>query len=399
LIILSIEKITELKHKASHELAEMRRILDENTVLTAEQAQEYDRREADLDATNATVARLEKMEGIAAQPKFAEARSIALGDDDSVSIDEGVEVAEKRDESGAFDAYLRSRGTDSEARSTLVTSAIANNRGSQWVPQEWSNQLIQSLVVQTSLFDLANVIETENGVVLNLPASTADEAIALVAEEGTYSNPNPTTTSISLGAYKYGAVIKVSDELLADSVFDISTYVRNQVARYLGNQIGAVLATGTGSSQPTGISGCTVGVTAASTTATTADEVIDTQFSLSAPYRASAAWFVNDSWLKAVRKLKASGSGDYLLQPGLAAGTPATLLGSPVYIEQLDAPAAGKVVAVYGDANGFAVRRTPVEVAVLNERFADTGHIGFRVSLRIDSKIADSAALRKFIQA
>lgn len=397
---MSIDKITELRGKAAHQLAEMRRILDENDVLTAEQAQEFDRREADLDATNETVARLEKIEGIAPAPSFAEARSAVFGDDsEPVVIDEGVEVEEKRDGTSAFDAFLRSKGTDVEARSTLVTSAIANNRGSDWVPQEWSNQLIQSLVLQTRLFDLANVIDTADGTVIHLPASTADESIALVAEEGSYTNPNPTTAEIQLGAYKYGAIIKVSEELLADSVFDISTYVRNQVARYLGNQIGAVLATGTGSSQPQGISKCTVGITAASTTATTANEVIDTQFSLSAPYRSTAAWFVNDTWLKQVRKLTAQGSGDYLLQPGLAAGTPPTLLGSPVYIEQLDAPATGKVVAVYGDPNGYAIRRTPVQVTVLNERFADTGHVGFKVSMRLDAKIADSSALRSLKQA
>jgi len=280
----------------------------------------------------------------------------------------------------------------------MVTSAIASGRGSQWVPQEWSNQLIQSLVLQTALFDLANVIETDNGVVLNLPASTADEATAPVAEEGSYTTPNPTTTSITLGAYKYGHIVRVSEELLADAVFSIEDYVRNQVSRYLGNQIGAVLATGNGSTAPEGINNATVGVTAASTTATTADEVIDHQHTLSAPYRASAAWFVNDTWLRNVRKLKDQ-DNNYLLQPGLAAGAPGTLLGSPVYIEQLAAPASTTVPAVYGDPNGFVIRRTPVEVTVLNERYADTGHVGFRVSLRLDSAIADASAFRAFKQA
>ena len=389
---MSIDKITDLRGKAAHQLAEMRRILDENEVLTAEQAQEFDRREADLDATNETVARLEKIEGISPEPKFAEARAAAL-DTDTVVIDEGVEVAEKRDADEAFAAWMRSAGSDAEARSTLVTSAIASGRGSQWVPQNWSNQLIQSLVLQTGLFGVAQVLDTQDGTTLNLPASTAD------AEEGSYTTPNPTTTPISLGAYKYGHIVKVSEELLSDSVIDLPTYVRNQVSRYIGNQIGAVLATGTGSSQPTGINQATTGVTAASTTATTADEIVDLQHSVAAPYRANGAFFVNDTWLRGVRKLKGSGSGDYLLQPGLSAGAPATLLGSPVYIEQLAAPAASTVPAVYGDPNAFVIRRTPVDVAVLNERFADTGHIGFRVSLRIDSKIADSAGLRKFIQA
>jgi len=394
---MSIDKITELRHKAAHQLAEMRRILDENETLTAEQAQEFDRREAEHDATNETVNRLERVAGLAPQMGADEARSLAFGEGDDVVIDEGVAVEEKRDSMDVFGRFLRSRGTDVEARATL--NKATSGSGSDWVPQQWSNQLVQSLALQTALFDKSNLLETSNGQVFNIPVSTADEAIALVAEEGTYSNPAPTTSSVAIGAYKYGAIVKVSTEMLQDSAFPIENYINRQVSRYLGNQIGAILATGTGSSQPQGISKCTVGVTAASTTATTADEIYDTQHSVSAPYRNSSAWYVNDSWLKAVRKLKASGSGDYLLQPGLSAGTPATLLGNPVYIEQLDAPATGKVVAVYGDAMGYTVRRTPFEVTVLNERFADTGHVGFKVDVRLDAKITDSSALRSLKQA
>ena len=394
---MSIDKITNLRGKAAHQLAELRRVIEENEVLTAEQAQEFDRREAELDATNETIVRLEKIEGIAPAPKFAEARSIALGDGEDVSIDEGVEVVEKRDTMQAFGDWMRSRGTDVEARSTMLTSA--SGRGSQWVPQEWSNQLIQSLVLQTALFDVAQVLDTQDGTTINLPASTADEATALVAQEGSYTTPNPTTASVTLGAYKYGHIVKVSEELLADSIIDLPSYVRNQVSRYMGNQIGAVLATGDGSSKPTGIATATSAFTAASPTAVTSDELLDLQHSVAAPYRANGAFFVNDTFLRNVRKLKGSGSGDYLLQPGLSAGAPATLLGSPVYIEQLATPAASAVPCVYGDPNGFVVRRTPVEIKVLNDTYAATGHVGFRVSMRIDSKIADSASLRKLVQA
>lgn len=394
---MSIDKITELKHRGAHQLAEMRRILDENETLNAEQAQEYDRREADLDSTNETIARLEKLEGIAPAPSFNEARSLAAGDVEMIDINEGVAVEERVSDDEMFGRFLRSKGQDVEARAAMTKGT--SNQGGAWVPQNWSNELIQSLVLQTRLFEVSNVIDTSSGETLNLPTSTADEATALVAENGSYTNPNPTTTNQTLGAYKYGHIVLVSEELLADSVFPIETYVRNQVARVVGNQIGAVLATGTGSSQPAGIATATTGVTAASTTATTADEIIDLQHSVAAPYRATSAFFANDTWLRNVRKLKGSGSGDYLLQPGLSAGAPATLLGSPVYIEQLAAPATGTAPVVFGDPQGYTIRRTPVQVAVLNERFADTGQVGFRVSLRIDAKITDASALRKLVQA
>ena len=397
---MSVDKITALRQKAAHELVEMRRILDENEVLTAEQAQEYDRREADFDATNETISRMEKVAGIAPAPSFSEGRSLALGDGEDVVIDEGV-GAEKRGSTDMFDRFLRSKGTDVEARASMLVGT--SSAGGSWVPQIWESNLIQSLVLSTKLFDVANVIETSNGQVINIPTQTADEQLGLVTEEGTYSNPNPTTSSAALNAYKYGAIVKVSEELLADAAFDISGYIQRQAGRYLGNQIGAVLATGTGSSQPQGIKNATVGVTLASTTATTSDEVFDAQHSLSAPYRANAAWFVNDTWLKNVRKLKSNvggaGTGDYLLQPGLSAGAPNTLLGSPVYIEQLDAPATGKVVAVYGDPQSYIIRRTPLNITVLRERFADVGDIGFKVNVRVDARIADTAGMKAIKQA
>ena len=394
---MSHEKITELKQEAAHQLAEMRQILDAagDEGLTAESAVEYDRREADHDAKLRQAERLERVAGIAAEPSFAEGRSLALPQVDEVSVDDEGSVTEARTD--AFERLLRSGGQDTEARATMKVGT--DSVGGYIVPEEWEQSLVRSLALQTALFDKAQIIASSNGVPLHIPTVTTDESTALVAEEGSFAEVAPTLSEVVLNAYKYGHIVRVSDELLADSLFDIAAFVRTQAARIVGSQIGAVLATGTGSSQPQGISKCTVGITAASTTATTADEVIDTQHSLSAPYRNSAAWFVNDTWLRTVRKLKGSGSGDYLLQPGLSAGAPATLLGSPVFIEQLDAPAAAKVVAVYGDANAFAIRRTPVNVTVLRETYAASGQVGFKVDLRIDSKIVDTAGLRSLKQA
>ena len=85
--------------------------------------------------------------------------------------------------------------------------------------------------------------------------------------------------------------------------------------------------------QPLGIlaasGGAETGITAASATAITADELIDLFYSLKSPYRRNAVWVLNDSTIKAIRKLK-DGSGQYLWQPSLTAGTPDTILGRPV---------------------------------------------------------------------
>ena len=66
-------------------------------------------------------------------------------------------------------------------------------------------------------------------------------------------------------------------------------------------------------------------MTAASATAVTADELMDLFYSLKSPYRKNAVWILNDSTIKAIRKLK-DNNGQYLWQPSLVAGTPDTIL-------------------------------------------------------------------------
>ena len=76
--------------------------------------------------------------------------------------------------------------------------------------------------------------------------------------------------------------------------------------------------TGTGSAQPQGIvTGATSGVTAAGVAAITADELIDLQHSIDPAYRNERSKFMlSDTALKGLRKLKDTGSGEYMFQPG-----------------------------------------------------------------------------------
>ncbi len=69
-------------------------------------------------------------------------------------------------------------------------------------------------------------------------------------------------------------------------------------------------------------------MTAASATAVTADELMDLYYSLKSPYRKKSMWVLNDSTIKAIRKLK-DNNGQYLWQPSLTAGTPDMILRPP----------------------------------------------------------------------
>ncbi len=89
------------------------------------------------------------------------------------------------------------------------------------------------------------------------------------------------------------------------------------------------LTTGYGSSDVEGIvTNSAAGVTAASATAVTADEIIDLVHSVDLACRVrNAAFMMNDNTLASVRKLK-DGDGNYLWQMGnYQVGVPQNLLG------------------------------------------------------------------------
>ena len=97
--------------------------------------------------------------------------------------------------------------------------------------------------------------------------------------------------------------VKVSEELLADNAYDLETFLINAFGRAIANAEEEAFLTGDGSSKPTGIfhatKGGQVGVTAASATAITADEVIDLVYKLKRPYRTNAVFVTSDSTLAA----------------------------------------------------------------------------------------------------
>ena len=202
-----------------------------------------------------------------------------------------------------------------------------------------------------------------------------------------------------LDAHKLGTIIKVSQELLADSAFDLEEYFTTEFQRRIGNKEEEAYLTGDGVNKPTGIlnetGGAEVGVTAASATAITADELIDLFYSLKAPYRKNAVWVLNDATIKLVRKLK-DANGQYLWQPALKDGEVPTILGKPYFTSAyMPVPEAGAKAVAFGDLNFYWIGdRQGITFQRLNERFADYGQVGFLASKRVDGKLVLPEAVK-----
>ena len=126
----------------------------------------------------------------------------------------------------------------------------------------------------------------------------------------------------------------------------------------------------------------------AASAAITLDEILDLFYSLKSPYRKKAAFIMNDSTVKAIRKLK-DNNGQYLWQPSIKEATPDTIINRPLYTSAyMPVIEAGAKSIVFGDFSYYWVADRQGRVFKrLNELYAATGQVGFIATQRVDGKL------------
>ena len=282
----------------------------------------------------------------------------------------------------------------SKAPMPQVVNALqvgVDSEGGYLVPDEFEHTLIEALEEENVFRKLAHVINTSSGE-RKIPVVASKGSANWIDEEGPYVDSDDSFGQVTIGSFKLGTTIKVSEELISDSVFDIEAYISKEFARRIGSREEEAFFTGDGNGKPLGVladnGGAEIGVTAASATAITADEIIDLFYSLKVPYRKKAVGVMNDATVKAVRKLKDS-TGQYLWQPSLKDGTPDTLLGRPVVTSAyMPTVAAGAKSIAFGDFKYYWIAdRQGRSFKRLNELYAKNGQIGFVGSQRVDGKL------------
>lgn len=112
--------------------------------------------------------------------------------------------------------------------------------------------------------------------------------------------------------------------------FSVVDFIVNQMAEEIAFWIEGQLLIGTGSNAAQGATNTTTVLTAASSTAITADELIDLQAKIKQAYQVNACWIMNPGTFTAIKKLK-DGNNRYLLQDDVTGEFPFRLLGKPVF--------------------------------------------------------------------
>ena len=362
---------------------------DEKGILSEENVKIYEGLEQDIVNLGKEIERQERLDAMERE----------MAAPVSTPITEKPENTKKPDTKvgRASDAYTKAFSTQVRAKDGVsyeVRNALSegvDSEGGYLVPDEFENTLVSGMEEEGSIRSLAHVFTTSNGV-HKIPVVRTKGSANWIDEGGSYGDSDDVFGQEQIDAHKVGTVIKVSEELLNDSAFDLEKYFQEEFARRIGAKEEEAFIVGDGNKKPTGIlnvtGGAEIGVTAASDKAITADEIIDLYYSIKAPYRKNAVWILNDSTVRAVRKLKDS-NGQYLWQPSLQAGQPDRLLGYEIYTSPY-APtlAAGALSIAFGDFQSYWIAdRTGRTVQRLNELYSTNGQVGFVATERVDGKI------------
>ena len=403
-----MNELMELREKRVNTWNAAKAFLDSHRgndgTLSAEDDAIYNKMVDDVDKLGKEIMRLEKLEALDVEMSRPTSKPLASQPaTDLPGGSNGKPVSKRgtKDYSDSFWRVMRAKSVPHEVMNALQVGT--DSEGGYLVPDEYEHTLIEALEDQNIFRQLAHVIHTSSGD-RKIPVVASKGTAAWIDEEAAYPESDDSFGQVSIGAYKLATMIKVSDELLNDSVFDVSSYIAREFARRIGAAEEEAFFTGNGTGKPLGIlaetGGAETGVTAAKADSLTFDEVMDLFYSLRAPYRRNAVFIMNDSTVKALRKLK-NGNGDYIWQPSVTAATPDTILNRPVYTSGfMPALGTGNKTILFGDLGYYWVAdREGRSFKRLNELYAATGQVGFLASQRVDGKLILPEAVKVLKQA
>lgn len=414
-------------------VAEARQILDavtdESTEQEVTQAEErHDAVMAKVDDLDNKIKREERQ--LAAENAEEERRSRqrpGRGDSSAPASDnpEGDEPTDEQRQGeyrNAFYAFFGAgcelSGMSNEQRELLrvgyveqrVQTAGTDAAGGYTVPTTLANRIIEAMLDWGPMYDpgVTDEMVTSSGNPFDMPTNddTGNTGAALaegadIVDDG---SGDFVFGEVSLAAFTRATPwVKLSYELLQDSIFDLEGFIARKLGERLGRLANRELTIGAGGANAARgiVTAATQGHAAASATAIAGDEVIDLQHSVNAAYRRSPScrFMFADTTLAVLRKLK-DGQGNYLWSMGdVRTEQPDLILGKPYSInDDCPAIATGAKSILFGDFSRYTVRKvgSPL-VGTVRERFWPK--VGLAGLIRFDGEMTDAGAVKALVQA
>lgn len=293
----------------------------------------------------------------------------------------------------AFEAYVR--GVVLNERNAVNMTKAANGAV---IPTTIANKIIAMVYNICPILEKSTKYNVKGKLVVpyydestnSITVDYADEFVELTSEVGAF-------TKIELDGFLAGTLTLISRSLINNAQFNIVDFIVERMAYAIKRFIEGELLNGT-EGKVAGLSGVTKSITAAATTAITADEVVRLHDAIIDDYQANAIWIMSPATRTALRTLK-SNTGYYLLNDDISTPFGSSLLGKPVYVsDNMPDMAAGKTAIYYGDMRGLATKFSEeMTIEVLREKYATQHAVGVVGWLEFDAKVEDAQKIAKLV--
>ena len=383
----------ELNEQKNDMLNRAEEVLDsakaEKRELTADEVSELTDIREKVRSINETISLDEEMRGLMVEKVDEEPKEENMTEENKRSLEETKEL-----ERNAFENYLR--GKIVKERS----GELDTTEGGALIPTTIVDWIIRKVYDICPILERSQKFNVKGNLSIPFYPNDADNITVAYATEFTaLTSTTGGFDSVTLGGFLAGALTKVSRSLINNANIDVVGFVVDEMARQIARFIEGELLHGT-ASYVDGLSTLSNGITATSSSAITADELVRLQGKVKDQFQNDAIWIMSPATRDAIRLLK-SNTGYYLLNPDMTAPYGWSLLGKPVYVsDNMPDIDADEVVIYYGDMRGLATKfAEEINIEVLRERYADEHAVGVIGWFEFDAKVCDEQQIAKLTMA
>lgn len=308
---------------------------------------------------------------------------------------------------GFVDGYLR-RGRETELKSL---NGATPGEGGYAVPREIDALIAARLKDISPIRSIAQVVQTGTAGYRKLITSGGTASGWVSETAARPETATPTFTEVLPPSGELYANPAASQAMLDDALFDVQSWLADEIASEFARAEGAAFVSGNGTNRPKGFLAAPnsaaddaaramgtlqylVSGDAAGLGSVLELVLIDLVHALKAGHRQGASWVMNSATLAQVRKLKAA-DGSFLWQPGLVENQPDRLLGYPV-VEAEDMPdvAAGALPIAFGNFRAGYLIAERSATTILRDPFTNKPFVHFYATKRIGGQVLDSDAIK-----
>lgn len=265
------------------------------------------------------------------------------------------------------------------------------------IPKSIAKKVIAKAYDLSTILNDATKYNTKGDLAIPVYDNTSADVTMAYAEEFTdLESKVGSFKSVNLGNYLAGALVKLSNSLVANTDIDLENKVIELMAEAVARFEERECLYGT-DNKVDGLKGVTLKHTTASATALVADDLIKVKNMVKKGFRKNGKWIMSNDTLTAIELLK-DGDDRFIFREDLSGEFDGYVLGYPVEVsDNMEEIGAGKDVIFFGDFSGIALKQKndALEMQVLREKFATQHATGITAWLEFDAKVENAQKIAK----